>query len=70
MEQARLFRMAPEAIHCQAVFVPGDGWRLTVGMRRQDEDWSDAYRAEYTHLSTDELGDVLCAEACRQLGIL
>jgi hypothetical protein len=67
MIEPRLFVLAPEAFHCQATFVAGAGWRLRVGMRRQGESWSDAALTEYSHLSTAELLDVICAEASRHL---
>jgi len=60
--QPRLFRLAPEAMHCQASYVPGEGWQLTVGVRRQDEQWPDSARRTFSHLSTEELLDVL--DAC------
>ena len=62
MDQQRLFVLAPEAMHLQATYVAGVGWNLTIGMRRQDEEWRDSYRASYAHLSTDEMIDVACAE--------
>lgn len=68
-QQARLFRLAPEVVDCRATFVGGEGWRLVVRMRRQGEHWDDAYVANYSHLTTEELCDVLCEEACTQLAI-
>lgn len=67
--QERLFRLAPEVIHTQAVYVIGEGWRFVVTMRRQGEDWADAVRVEYSRLSTSELMDVVCEELANQLGI-
>lgn len=69
MSQQRLFVLAPEAIALTAVHDGAGGWRLTVSMRRQDELWADAYRASYSFLSTEELGDVVCAEVCRLLDL-
>jgi hypothetical protein len=62
MQEQRLFRLAPEAFTASAHFVPGEGWHCTVQMRRGDETWLDAYRADYDHLSTGELVDILDAE--------
>lgn len=62
MDELRLFRLAPEAMHLQATYVHGQGWHLTFGMRRQDEQWSGSYRCTYTHLTTDELVDVIGEE--------
>lgn len=70
MQQERLFALAPEVMHLGATFVGGKGWHLTVVMRVQDEQWVDAYRAEYDHLTTAELADVICEEASRLLRIL
>jgi hypothetical protein len=63
MTQLRMFRLAPAALHLQATFVPGEGWSLRVGMRRQDESWAEAYQAHYDHLSSEELADVICSES-------
>ena len=59
MIEQRLFRLAPEAIVSTAVFDPGDGWRVTVTMRRQDEDWDTAATRRFDHLTTTELVAVL-----------
>lgn len=70
MQQERLFRLAVEAINVQVTFVPGEGWSMRAGWRRQDECWSDAQRVEYSHLTTPELVDVIDAELGRALGML
>jgi hypothetical protein len=70
MAQQRLFRLAVEAVHLTAVHTGADGWRLTVGYRRQDEPWSSAYRVDYDHLSSSELADIVGEEIARALGIL
>ena len=67
MIEQRLFRLAYEAISLSAVYVPGEGWRLTVVARRADEPWTEAHRATYSHLMTDELADVICCEAADRL---
>jgi hypothetical protein len=67
MSQQRLFVLAPEVFICQASFEPASGWRLSVGMRRQDELWSDAYRSVYSSMTSPELVDVICAEASGRL---
>lgn len=63
--QERLFRLALEAVHVQMQFEVARGWKLVVGARRGDEEWPDAERREYTHLSTPELVDVLECELGR-----
>ena len=68
MDEPRLFRLAPEAMHLQATYVAGVGWHVTIGMRRQDEQWTGSYRATYTHLTTAELADVVCEELAGMLG--
>ena len=68
MDELRLFRLAPEAMHLNATYVAGSGWHVTLGMRRQDEQWAGAYRATYTHLTTEELMDVICEECSQMLG--
>lgn len=68
MDQLRMFRLAVEAVNVQCVHVPGQGWRLSVGARRQDESWPEAGRDEYCNLSTDELLDVLLEVLPRLLG--
>lgn len=70
MSQMRLFRLAPEVVSCHATFVGGEGWRLRIVVRRQDESFGDAYVCDYSHLSTAELLDVISAEAGTQLGLL
>lgn len=61
MIQERLFRLAPEAMHLQATYVHGEGWRVAAGLRRQDESWDEVERVVYDHLTTPELVDVICA---------
>ena len=67
MQEQRLFRLAYEAIALTANYRPGEGWRLTVTARRQDESWAEAHQATYDCLSTDELADVICCEASDRL---
>jgi len=69
MEQDRLFRLAVDAISAQARFVPGEGWRLTVVIRRGDETWDEAPTVVYTWLQTAELVDVLEGELISALGL-
>jgi hypothetical protein len=69
MDQQRLFRLAPEAMFVTANYVPGEGWRLTASMRRQDEPWSSAYRVTYSHLTSPELSDVILSEFGEGLAI-
>lgn len=68
MTQQRLFRLAPETLIFQAIYVPGEGWQLAVRMRRQNEPWNDAYEMRYRCLTTAELADVIAVEAATQLG--
>lgn len=69
MTQQRLFALAPEILIYQAIHVPGQGWQLTVRMRRQSEPWSDAYDARYNFLTSSELAEVIASEALSQLQI-
>ena len=69
MTQQQLFSLAPEVVGFQAVFEPGNGWRVRCCMRRQGQPWSDAYEAHYDHLSTSELADVMCCEISTLLGL-
>ncbi len=62
MEQIRLFTLAPEAMHLQATYAAGQGWHVSIGMRRQGEQWANSYRTTYTHLTTAELIDVVGEE--------
>lgn len=66
--QERLFRLAVEALNVSAVHEWNRGWRVTIGARRQDEEWSDAGRRTYTYLTTEELFDVIVAELERIFG--
>lgn len=63
--EGRLFRLAMEAAHFQMSYVGGQGWRLTVVARRQDEPWSPSDARTYSHLSTDELLSVVDSELAR-----
>lgn len=67
--QQRLFRLAPEAIVVQAHFQPGEGWRLSLQVRRGDEGWADVAPGFYSHLTTPELLDVILADLSTQLGL-
>ena len=63
MHEPRLFRAPHAGVVIQAQHVPAErGWRLIVRLRRDDESWDAGYRADYSHLTTDELVDVLHAE--------
>jgi len=69
MLQPKLFRLAPEAVCVNAVFVPREGWSCTVRVRRGDEDWPEAHNEAYSHLGTSELLDVLVADLTLALGL-
>lgn len=69
MQQERLFVLAPEVVHFGATYVAGQGWHLTVVMRRQDEHWESAYRATYSHLATAELAQTIDGELYNLLGL-
>ena len=70
MEQQRLFVLALEAIALTAYHEPAHGWRLVIQSRRQGDEWQDSDRATYSHLTTDELADVVCAEVARRLDLV
>jgi hypothetical protein len=67
--QARLFRLAVEAIAISAIYEPGRGWRLHVNARRQGEEWSESRLCAYECLTTPELVDVLSADLAAALGL-
>lgn len=67
MIEERLFRLAPEVLTLQATFAAGEGWRLVVRMRRQDEHWDGAVHATYSHLTTGELEQVMHDEVTHRL---
>ena len=69
MYEPRLFAGPPEVAHFACTYVVAEGWHLTVVMRRAGDPWTDSYRVEYSHLTTEELFDVLNAEAAHTLGI-
>lgn len=68
MDEMRLFDGGPLVLHIQATFSDGAGWRAGVILRREGECWEEAYRSEYSHLTTTELVDTLDAEIERHLG--
>ena len=59
MDQQRLFVLAVEAIALTAVFVPGQGWSVKIGMRRQAESWGAEPWTEYSHMTTAEMLDTI-----------
>lgn len=59
MGQSALFVGAPEALTIGAHYEHGYGWVLTLRMRRQGQQWLEASREDYSHLTTPELMDVL-----------
>lgn len=67
VQEQRLFRLAHEAVSITAAYVGGQGWSVTVRLRRGDESWSDAYSAQYSHLSTSEMVDVIECELLQLL---
>lgn len=66
-DQPRLFRLAVNDLFVQASYVIGEGWRLSLGARRQDESWSEAEHDRYMQLQPDELLDVIAAALERLL---
>lgn len=69
MAEARLFRLAPEAVHIWAHYVHREGWTLCVAVRRGDETWSEAAQEAYTCLTTNELVDVVLADLSTSMGL-
>ena len=67
MDQQPLFRLAVEAMAMSARFVPMEGWHVVLTARRGDEEWAASERRTYTHLTSEELVDVLEAEVARWL---
>lgn len=58
-QSERLFVGAPEAVIVSGHFEFGDGWKVTVSIRRQFQLWPEASAGEYDHLTSEELVDVL-----------
>jgi len=69
MGQERLFRLALETLNVHAVHMGQQGWRVTVGGRRGDEEWADTRTRVYDFLSTPELFDVIVVELERMLDL-
>lgn len=69
MEQARLFRLAPEAVQVWAHYVHREGWNLCISVRRGDETWSEAHQEVYSGLTTNELVDVVLADLSTSMGL-
>ena len=69
MDQDRLFRAAPAVIHVHATYVAGEGWSVTINMRREHETWREARPVVYSHLVTPEMLDSVLAELEVMLGL-
>jgi len=69
MHQERLFRLALDALNVHAYHMGQQGWRVTIGGRRGDEEWADARTRVYEFLSTPELFDVIVVELERLLDV-
>ena len=65
--QQRLWIGAPESVAITASCTPGQGWTLTVSVRRQFESWADAATGHYDFLTTEELADVVAASLAAEL---
>lgn len=61
MHQDRLFRLAVEAGSVVFIHEPGVGWRLSVNIRRGDEQWDETETEVYRGLSTQEMLDTVYA---------
>jgi ketol-acid reductoisomerase len=70
MDEQRLFTLAADVINLHAVHDAGEGWRLTVGVRRNQQSWEAAHRETYSHLTTAELVDVIMIELSNATGDL
>lgn len=68
--QEQLFRLAHEGMSINAYFEHGQGWRLILRFRRGDESWQDTARQDFSHLSTAELADVVCAVLHEEFGLI
>ena len=60
--QERLFRLPVEVLQVQAVYIAREGWQLRVQARRVGDEWSSATAQLYSHLTHDELLDVVVAD--------
>ena len=65
--QPRLVPGEPEAFVVSAHHVAGFGWECKISTRRQFELWPEARTCVYEQLSTEELVDVISAEAWVEL---
>lgn len=69
MQQDRLFRLPVAAITVTAYYEAPEGWRLVITARRADESWTDTRPEWYSHLTSNEMLDVLSAALATQLGV-
>lgn len=69
-DQKRLFELAVEAISIQAIFVPGEGWRVQVASRRQGDTWGSTPWETYSGLSSPEFDEVVAQELPRRLRLV
>lgn len=67
-QQTRLRLGAPAALAVTAAYIHGEGWRVSIKCRHDQELWVDVTGVLYSHLSTAELADVLEIELPAQLG--
>ena len=68
-DQSRLFKLALESLNVHATHTGHQGWRLSVGGRRQGDAWSESPTRVYEFLSTPELFDVIVVELERLLDL-
>lgn len=66
-DPARLVAGEPEGVTASAHYVIGEGWKLSLTVRRQFQDWRNASAGHYSHLTTEELVDVLCSTLAVEL---
>lgn len=66
-DSARLVAGEPEGVTVSAHYVIPDGWKLSITVRRQFQDWRQASAGHYERLTTQELVDVLCSTLAVEL---
>ena len=65
----RLVCGEPESVSVAAHYVAGLGWHLTILVRRQFQEWSEASKGVYERLTTPEMVCVIDAALSTELKV-
>lgn len=65
----RLVTGEPESVSVAAHYVAGLGWHLTILVRRQFQEWSEASKGVYEQLTTPEMVCVIDAALSAELRV-